>query len=98
MGRTSADSTAERNLRFLEEAVELVQACSCSKEEALKVVDYVFSRSRGTPAIEIGDVMISLAALANRHEVNMEEAGELRLIGCWQNVEHIRAKQAEKPH
>jgi hypothetical protein len=38
----SADSK-ERNYRFIEEALELVQALGCSREDAHKLVDYVFS-------------------------------------------------------
>jgi hypothetical protein len=42
----SAD-TVERNHRFLEEALELVQACGCTQSEAHLLVDYVFGRPAG---------------------------------------------------
>lgn len=37
----------ERNHRFLEEALELAQANSCTKAEALELVEYVFGRPKG---------------------------------------------------
>lgn len=39
-----------RSWRFIEEALELVQACGCPKDEVLKTVDYVYGR----PVGEIG--------------------------------------------
>ena len=37
----------ERNHRFLEEALELVQSLGCTASEAHQLVDYVFSRPVG---------------------------------------------------
>jgi hypothetical protein len=42
----SAD-TRERNHRFLEESVELVQACGCTVSEAHQLVDYTYGRPVG---------------------------------------------------
>jgi hypothetical protein len=92
----SAD-TVERNHRFLEEALELVQACGCTQSEAHQLVDYVYGRPVGEKHQEVGGVMVTLAALCLAQGLNMHEAGEAELARIWTKVEKIRAKQAAKP-
>mgnify|MGYP007027781017 CR=1 FL=1 len=92
----SAD-TVERNHRFLEEALELVQACDCSREDAHKLVDYVFDRPVGERHQEVGGVMITLAALCLAQKLDMHQAGEDELARIWTKVDMIRQKQASKP-
>lgn len=88
----------ERNHRFLEEALELVQACGATRDDALALVAYVFDRPAGNIAQEVGGVMITLAALADPNAVSMTGAGEKELARIWEKLEPIRAKQATKPH
>ncbi|MDY7537553.1 hypothetical protein RGU72_04710 [Undibacterium sp. 5I1] len=92
----SAD-TIERNHRFLEEALELVQACECTQSEAHQLVDYVFNRPIGEKTQEVGGVMVTLAALCQAQSIDMQEAGRVELERVWTKVEQIRAKQASKP-
>lgn len=92
----SADKI-ERNHRFLEEALELVQACGCSQSEAHQLVDYVYGRDQGDINQEIGGVMVTLAALCLANNFNMHGAGETELARVWTKIEKIRAKQAAKP-
>jgi hypothetical protein len=87
----------ERNHRFLEESLELVQACGCTKSEALQLVDYVYGRPVGEPNQEVGGVMVTLAALCLAHDMKMHECGEVELARVWTKVEQIRQKQATKP-
>jgi hypothetical protein len=96
-GPMIADDTEERNHRFLEEAVELVQACGCTRSEAHQLVDYVFDRPVGESPQEVGGVMITLAALCLAQKMDMHECGETELARVWTMVEKIRAKQAAKP-
>lgn len=92
----SADGK-ERNHRHLEEALELVQACGCTRSEAHQLVDYVFDRPVGEKAQEVGGVIVTLAALCQAQGINLQEAAERELARIWQNVAKIRAKQAAKP-
>lgn len=92
----SADKV-ERNHRFLEEALELVQSTGCTQSEAHQLVDYVFGRAVGEPAQEVGGVMVTLAALCLAASLDMHEAAEAELARIWTKVEAIRAKQAAKP-
>lgn len=87
----------ERNHRFLEEALELVQSTGCTQSEAHQLVDYVFNRPVGDPNQEVGGVMITLAALCIANNLDMNQAGETELARIWTQVEAIRAKQAAKP-
>ncbi|AJG18803.1 hypothetical protein [Cupriavidus basilensis] len=92
----SADAQ-ERNHRFLEEALELVQACGATQSEAHQLVDYVYGRPVGEKVQEVGGVMVTLAALCLAQDLDMHAAGETELARIWTKVEQIRAKQAAKP-
>lgn len=88
---------SERNHRFLEESLELVQSLGCTQSEAHMLVDYVFGRPVGECEQETGGVMVTLAALANASNIRVNRAAENELARCWTKIEQIRAKQAAKP-
>lgn len=92
----SADAK-ERNHRFLEESLELVQSCGCTPAEAHQLVDYVYGRPVGEKAQEVGGVMVTLAALCLAQQLDMHDCGEVELVRIWTKVPQIRAKQAAKP-
>lgn len=96
-GAEIAGDPVERNHRFLEEALELVQACGCTASESHQLVDYVFGRPVGEKDQETGGAMVTLAALCRAQGIDMHEAGERELARIWTMVEKIRAKQAAKP-
>lgn len=96
-GEMIAGDREERNHRFIEEALELVQACGCTRSEAHQLADYVFSRPVGEKSQEVGGVMVTLAALCLAQDLDMAAAGETELARIWTKVEQIRAKQAAKP-
>lgn len=87
----------ERNHRFIEEALELVQSTGCTASEAHQLVDYVFGRDVGDPKQEVGGVMVTLAALCLANDMDMHKCGDTELARVWTKVEAIRAKQAAKP-
>jgi hypothetical protein len=88
----------ERNYRFIEEAVELVQANGCTKEDVLAWVDYVYNRPVGVPAQEVGGVMVTLAALCSASKIDMQVAAlaEYWRVNRTEVMEKIRAKQVTK--
>ncbi len=96
-GAEISGDKAERNHRFLEEALELVQACGCTESEAQQLVRYVYGRPVGEPRQESGGVSVTHAALCLAQGIDMSEAGEIELARIWTKVEQIRAKQAAKP-
>lgn len=87
----------ERNHRFLEESLELVQACGTTPSDAHQLVDYVYGRPVGEKTQEVGGVITTLAGLCNAQAIEMMGAGETELARVWTKVEVIRAKQAAKP-
>lgn len=90
-------SKAERNSRFIEEALELVQACGMSAGQAHTLVDYVYGRPIGEIGQEVGGVEVTLAALCTAHGISKAEAGEAELARVWPKIEKIRQKHASKP-
>jgi hypothetical protein len=96
-GPVIADDAAERNHRFLEESLELVQSCGCTASEAHQLVDYVFGRPVGEKKQESGGVSVTHAALCLANDIDMHAAAEVELARIWTKVEQIRAKQAAKP-
>ena len=99
-GEEIAKDKIERNHRFLEEALELVQSLDCTREEAHQLVDYVFNRPVGDPPQEVGGVTVTLAALCAANNLHMAECSEVELNRIQQPyiMEKIRAKQAAKPN
>jgi len=89
----------ERNHRFLEESLELVQSLGCTLSESHQLVDYVFNRPIGEPYQEVGGVMVTLAALCNAAGLQMMDNGETELtrISMPEIIEKIRLKQSVKP-
>lgn len=96
-GENVASDIIERNHRFLEESLELVQSKGLTASEAHQLVDYVFNRPVGEPYQEVGGVMITLAALCLAAKLNMHDAGETELKRIWTKIDQIRQKQAAKP-
>lgn len=96
-GAEISSDTKERNHRFLEEALELVQAAGATQHEAHQLVEYVYGRPAGEKSQEVGGVMVTLAALCLAQGLDMHEAAETELARIWTKVEQIRAKQAAKP-
>lgn len=96
-GLNWASNPLIRNYRFLEEALELVQACGATQQEAHQLVDYVYGRPAGEKEQEVGGVMLTLAALCLAQGLSMADAGEKELARVWTKVEQIRAKEKMKP-
>jgi len=98
-GQDISDDRFERNCRFLEESLELVQSVGMTRAEAMELVDYVYGRPLGEPGQEVGGVMVTLAALCAAHCLSMSDEGEteLRRVSNPSTMARIRTKQANKP-
>lgn len=96
-GEKVANDPLQRNHRFLEESLELVQACGCTSKEAHELVDYVFGREVGEKAEEAGAVMLTLAALCLAQKLDMQLCAENELIRVWGIIDQIQYKFANKP-
>lgn len=96
MGSEIANDVGERNWRFAEEAVELLQACGMKVEDLLRVVATVYEKEPGDPAVEIGDVLCCLYPLATARGYCVETLAEHTLRRNYDNQERIRAKHVAK--
>jgi hypothetical protein len=94
-GDAVTNDREERTHRFLEEAIELAQANGCTKQEAQKLLDYVYSRPPGEG--EVGGVLVTLAGVCSACGIDMREAGDRELTRNWQRIDAIRSKRALKP-
>jgi hypothetical protein len=98
-GFERASDRTIRNDRFIEEALELIQATGSTRERAHELVDYVFDRPMGAIKQEVGGTMVTLAALCLANGVDMHECGETELARILDPLvmEKIRAKDLAKP-
>ena len=96
-GQENAENIVERNNRFLEEAIELVQSTGMSRRNVKKMVDYVFERDVGGVEQEVGGVMTTLAALCTATGVDMDEAKEKELARTILKTDRIKEKNLTKP-
>jgi hypothetical protein len=98
-GQQIAADKIERNHRFLEEALELVQAGGLTATEAHMLVDYVYGRPTGEMGQEVGGVAVTLAALCTAHgvDLSLQAVREVERINIPELMAKIRAKQAGKP-
>lgn len=98
-GLRTAENVTERNYRFLEESVELCQSLGLPKSACYRIIDYVYACDPGTPAQELGGVMITLSALASASDLDIESCWkrEFVRISDPEVIAKIREKQAGKP-
>jgi NTP pyrophosphatase (non-canonical NTP hydrolase) len=96
-GATGGDDRYTRQVRFLEESLELFQAGGCTEDDAHKLVAYVFSRHKGEIVQEVGGVMLTLAALCSAYGIDLSEAAELELARVWTKIDQVRARDKMKP-
>ena len=86
-----------RRQRFLEEALELVQATGGTPQEVANATTYVFSRPVGEVNNEVGGTLNTLSALCTSIGVNLMQAAWDELISAWNRIDQIRVKSAGKP-
>jgi len=94
-GKERTQNVKERALRFTEESIELAQIF-LTKEDVLKMVEYVYSRSTGEAPQEVGGVVITLAALCTAIDIDIAKAYEIEIERVWRNIDKIREKQKSK--
>lgn len=93
-----ATNVPERVLRFVEEAVELAQACGTDATTIHRLVDYVFNRPVGEAPQEIAGCMVTLYATAHALGVDAQEELEKEISRIQQPevIDRVRRRQDEK--
>ena len=86
-----------RALRFVEEAIELAQACGVPEHKAAKVVRIVYSRPAGSVLQEIGGSMVTLSILARTLGYDVETAFDIEVRRClMKEPAHFAKRNKEK--
>lgn len=75
-GEEKANNAKERAFRFLEEAIELVQATGVSREEVYRQITWTYGRDAGDAKQEVGGVMVTLAVLCSVLDINVDLSAE----------------------
>lgn len=96
-GQELTDDKNERAYRFIEEAVELVQAAGLNVYQVRAMVNYVFGRPIGALPQEAGGVMVTLAAFLRAHKLNMRQVAFTELARAEDRIDEIREKRKHKP-
>ena len=86
-----------RDMRFGEEAIELLQARGRSKEEVLRLVDYVYGRDIGEVEQEMGGVLSTLMAMASQNGTDLEKATKTEMARFTRKNQKICEKSSNKP-
>lgn len=95
-GEDLVNAKMERAYRFLEEALELGQACEVTREEAIQLVEYVYSRPVGEIPQEIGGTITTLSVLTDVYGEDLEKCSEDELNRVWTLIDKIRMKNQAK--
>lgn len=95
-GEEVARNKAERAFRFMEEALELVQAIGLSRDDVFRCVAYTFGRPPGEMAEEVGGVAFTLAALCHASGLNAKECFENEIARNFERKEAIIEKWKSK--
>lgn len=85
--------------RFVEEALELVQALGYEREDVELIIDHVFNRKPGEVAQEIGGTIVTFACLVDAAGYSMRECAHIEIdrIRDPEVIQRIKEKQAAKP-
>lgn len=98
LGGPEQPSAYLRARRFIEEALELAQACGVEQEKARAILDHVYSRPPGDPYQEVGGVGMTLLPLCEMIGISAEQAfeDEYARVNQPEVLEKIRRRQFEK--
>lgn len=96
-GEKLAYDMRERALRFLEEALELVQVCGLTATDVTEMLQYVFERGPGDLHQELGGVFTTVHSLAAAAGIELREVGMREVERCESRTDKIRDKHSNKP-
>ncbi len=99
MGEEVMGNLEERNWRCAEEFCELMQAAGFPYEHLVQMAKHVYAKNvdrQNFVAVELGDLVFCLAALANAHDIDMAQATSFIVERNWKNADKIKAKHNAK--
>lgn len=96
LGEITFKSHRERALRFIEEAIELAQACGLERQDVAYTIEYVYDKPPGNVAQEIGGVHSTVLCLSQAFGLSFAGEGSKELKRCIANTDAIREKHSRK--
>jgi NTP pyrophosphatase (non-canonical NTP hydrolase) len=93
-GAEVAMNPAERLMRFIEEAIELANACDMPRETMEKIVDRVYSRGPGNIKQEAAQCQVTLELFAKVMRIDLDAAATEE----FQRVQSIPKEEWERRH
>lgn len=87
------DNKREKSHRFIEEAIELVQACNLTKQELIEIVNVVYDKPSGDIFKEAGGVATTLSLLCQNHGFQLNAAAEAEYERNFTIIDKLREKQ-----
>lgn len=96
-GCEDAADIASRRARFLEEALEFVQALGATESDVRALAAHVFNRPTGERFAEAGGVTVTFAAACTAAGVDAGEAAATELSRIWGMIDRLRAKHTRRP-
>jgi hypothetical protein len=103
-GEANMTSKLERDLRFAEEAIELMHARGLGFSQVLSLMCHEYferpnlGKGPGEVPQEIAGTLVTLLNLATVNEIDAEEVTLQELARILTNKKAIRAKHDKKPH
>ena len=93
---TEAYRPEYRVARLLEEAMELAQVMGLHPQSIHDLVDYVYHRPVGEPIQEVGGVMLTALACAERLGIDASDAATAELARCLAFTDEQRERMRSK--
>ena len=90
----AAMALPERGMRLAEEAIEAAQAAGVAEHTALQIVMRVYGRKPGELSRELGQVGVTLVALAEAADISAEAAERSE----WERVQTIKREDFAVRH
>ena len=90
--RATIEDRIERAYRYFEESCELTQAAGVDLTDAHTLMTHVWSREPGRVPNEVGDAIVTLAALCGPFEVDLFGTFERTMRRNWRRRRAIRQK------
>lgn len=96
-GASHMSSRYLRALRFVEEAIELAQACGVPESKVVECARLVYSRPSGLPYQEVGGSMVTLTVLCHALGIDLEDAFQVEVRRCLsKDPTHFAQRNQEK--
>lgn len=94
-GKEHVTNPSLRALRLVEEAIEYAQSVDCDKDKIHNLVDYVYSRDKGSPTQELGGVGITALVAASSIGVKFDDclAAEVNRIKSTPSTKFTKRNQ-----